>query len=106
MRAYLETLSNTGLLQRVLGDQARFYADYLAFLRGGGQIDAFAGLPANIFAGYTVQLDAYFAFLATGRRPSEFSGTVIAALICGRARTASSSGTATRMISQPAASSW
>ena len=80
LRAYLETLSNTGLLQRVLGDQARFYADYLAFLRGGGQIDAFAGLPANIFAGYTVQLDAYFAFLATGRRPSEFSGTDIAVL--------------------------
>jgi len=80
LRAYLETLSNTGLLQRVLGDQARFYADYLAFLRAGGQIDAFAGLPANIFAGYTVQLDAYFAFLATGRRPSEFSGTDLAVL--------------------------
>lgn len=80
LRAYLETLSNTGLLQRVLGDQAVFYADYLAFLRGGGQIDAFAGLPANIFAGYTVQLDAYFAFLSGGRRPSEFSGTDIALL--------------------------
>ena len=80
LRAYLETLSNTGLLQRVLGDQARFYADYLAFLRAGGQIDAFAGLPANIFAGYTVQLDAYFAFLSGGRLPSEFSGTDLAVL--------------------------
>lgn len=80
LRAYLETLANTGLLQTVLGDQARFYADYLAFLRAGGQIDAFAGLPANIFAGYAVQLDAYFAFLSTGRLPSEFSGIDIATL--------------------------
>lgn len=75
LRTYLETLSNTGLLNAVLGDQAAFYTEYLAFLRAGGQIDAFAGLPANIFAGYTVQLEAYFAFLASGRLPSEFSGT-------------------------------
>ncbi|WP_086617475.1 hypothetical protein [Erythrobacter tepidarius] len=80
LRAYLETLSNTGLLTTVLGDQAAFYADYLAFLRAGGQIDAFAGLPANIFAGYAAQLDAYFAFLATGRLPSEYSGSDIATL--------------------------
>ena len=80
LRAYLETLSNTGLLNAVLGQRAGFFAEYLAFLRAGGQIDAFAGLPANIFAGYTVQLDAYFAFLATGRLPSEFSGTDIALL--------------------------
>ena len=80
LRAYLETLSNTGLLQTVLGNQARFYADYLAFLRSGGGIDAFAGLPANIFAGYTVQLNAYFTFLSSGRRPSEFTGTNIATL--------------------------
>lgn len=80
LRAYLETLANTGLLNTVLGNQARFYADYLAFLRAGGGIDAFAGLPSNIFAGYTVQLDAYFSFLASGRRPSEFTGTNIATL--------------------------
>jgi trimeric autotransporter adhesin len=80
LRAYLETLANTGLLTSVLGDRAGFYADYLAFLRSGGSIDGFAGLPANIFAGYAVQLDAYFAFLAGGRLPSEFSGTDLATL--------------------------
>ena len=80
LRAYLETLSNTGLLNTVLGSQARFSADYLAFLRAGGGIDAFAGLPANIFAGYTVQLNAYFTFLSSGRRPSEFTATNIATL--------------------------
>jgi hypothetical protein len=80
LRAYLETLADTGLLEAVLGNRAGFYADYLAFLRAGGEIDAFAGLPANIFAGYALQLDAYFAFLATGRLPSEFDGTDIATL--------------------------
>ncbi|WP_296719610.1 hypothetical protein [Erythrobacter sp.] len=80
LRAYLETLADTGLLASVLGDRAGFYADYLAFLRGGGSIDAFAGLPANVFAGYASQLDAYFAFLSTGRRPTEFSGTDAAIL--------------------------
>ncbi|NCP15036.1 MAG: hypothetical protein GW858_12880 [Sphingomonadales bacterium] len=80
LRAYLETLANTGLLQTVLGEKAGFYADYLAFLRAGGEVDGFTGLPANVFAGYAAQLDAYFAFLSTGRRPSEFSGTDIAVL--------------------------
>ncbi|MFL0671754.1 MAG: hypothetical protein ACJLS3_10145 [Erythrobacter sp.] len=80
LRAYLETLASTGLLASVLGDRAGFYTDYLAFLRGGGAVDGFAGLPANIFAGYAVQLDAYFAFLASGRLPSEFRGTDLATL--------------------------
>jgi hypothetical protein len=80
LRAYLETLADTGLLETVLGERAGFFADYLAFLRGGGGIDGFAGLPANIFAGYAGQLDAYFDFLATGRLPSEFEGADIAVL--------------------------
>lgn len=80
LRAWLETLASTGLLATVLGERAGFYTDYLAFLRAGGTADGFARLPANIFAGYTVQLDAYFAFLATGRRPSEFTAADIATL--------------------------
>lgn len=72
LRAYLETLSNTGLLTTLLGDQAQFYADYLAFLRAGGDVDAFAGLPANIFAGYQADLAAYFAFLENGGIPSAY----------------------------------
>ncbi|MDY7097268.1 MAG: hypothetical protein SXU28_03935 [Pseudomonadota bacterium] len=72
LRAYLETLSDTGLLESVLGDQAGFYASYLAFLRAGGNVDAFAGLPANVFAGYAVELQAYFAFLEAGGIPSTY----------------------------------
>lgn len=73
LRAYLETLSDTGLLASVLGDQAQFYSDYLTFLRAGGDVDGFAGLPVNIFAGYAAQLDAYRAFLAAGNLPSDFN---------------------------------
>lgn len=73
LRAYLETLSSTGLLETVLADQAQFYADYLAFLRAGGDVDAFAGLPANIFAGYAIDLQAYFEFLSNGGVPSAYT---------------------------------
>lgn len=74
LRQFLETLSDTGLLNSVLGDQAQFYADYLAFLRGGGDVDAFAGLPVNIFTDYAAQLAAYRAFLDAGNAPSAFTG--------------------------------
>lgn len=80
LRAYLETLSDTGLLQTVLADRAGFYANDLTFLRAGGNIDAFAGLPANIFAGYATELDAYFAFLAAGNLPSQYTAGDIAIL--------------------------
>ncbi len=73
LRAYLETLATTGLLETVLGERSGFYADYLAFLRAGGDADAFAGLPVNIFAGYAAQLETYRAFLAAGNLPSAFS---------------------------------
>ncbi|MEM7689874.1 MAG: hypothetical protein AAF291_12705 [Pseudomonadota bacterium] len=75
LRQFLETLSNTGLLTTVLGDQAGFYADYLAFLRAGGDVDAFAGLPVNIFTNYATQLAAYRAFLDAGNAPSAFTAT-------------------------------
>jgi len=73
VRAYLEVLSNTGLLANLDNDQAQFFADYLAFLRAGGDIDAFAGLPANVFAGYQAELAAYFAFLENGGIPSAYT---------------------------------
>ncbi|MEM7702660.1 MAG: hypothetical protein AAF251_12035 [Pseudomonadota bacterium] len=74
LRQFLETLSDTGLLNAVLGDQAQFYADYLAFLRAGGDVDAFAGLPVNIFTDYAAQLSAYRTFLDAGNLPSAFDG--------------------------------
>lgn len=73
LQAYLETLSNTGLLTTLLGEQAQFYAEYLAFLRAGGDVDGFAGLPANIFAGYQADLAAYFEFLENGGIPSAYT---------------------------------
>ncbi|MEE4287898.1 MAG: hypothetical protein V2J14_00895, partial [Erythrobacter sp.] len=73
LRAFLETLADTGLLASVLGERAQFYADYLAFLRAGGDVDAFAGLPVNVFAGYADQLEAYRAFLDAGNLPSDFA---------------------------------
>ncbi|MBU7579206.1 MAG: hypothetical protein KAF27_01865 [Porphyrobacter sp.] len=80
LRSHLETLASTGLLTTVLGERAGFYTDYLAFLRAGGTVDGFGRLPFNIFTGYTAKLDAYFAFLSTGRRPSEFTEADIATL--------------------------
>lgn len=80
LRVWLETLASTGLFASVLGERAGFYTDYLAHLRAGGTADGFARLPANIFAGYAVELDAYFAFLAGGRLPSEFTAADIATL--------------------------
>ena len=74
LRAYLELLDNSGLFAQLLGDQAPFYAAYLAFLQTGGNADAFGQLNANIFAGYATQLNAYFAFLQGGGRPSAFTG--------------------------------
>ena len=72
LRQFLETLSETGLLASVLGNQAQFYTDYLVFLRAGGDVDAFAGLNANVFAGYASDLQAYFAFLEAGGVPSTY----------------------------------
>ena len=74
LQAYLELLEGSGLFAQLLGDQAQFYADYLAFLQGGGDADDFDQLNSNIFAGYAGDLNAYFAFLQAGGLPSAFDG--------------------------------
>ncbi|HMP55774.1 MAG TPA: hypothetical protein PKD92_04290, partial [Novosphingobium sp.] len=73
LRAYLETLQATGLLDRVLGSQAQFFAGYLAWLQGGGSLDGYPQLPANLFAGYASGLSAYYAYLAAGGVPSAYT---------------------------------
>jgi hypothetical protein len=73
LRSYLEALQSTGLFNQVLGARAEFYAAFLAHLRDGGAIDAFAGLNANIFAGYSTQLAAYYEFLLQGGQPSQYT---------------------------------
>lgn len=70
---YVQTLQSVGLLGSALGDRAQFFADYAAFVQGGGQIDAFGQLNANIFAGYAGALNAYFAFLDAGGVPSGYT---------------------------------
>ncbi|MCL6251995.1 hypothetical protein M3P36_13190 [Altererythrobacter sp. KTW20L] len=74
LEAYLDLVDRSGLFAQLLGDQAAFYAAYLAHLRQGGAADAFGQLNANVFAGYAGQLNAYFAFLQGGGLPSQFTG--------------------------------
>ena len=73
LRQYLETLQATGLFEQVLGAQATFYAQYLAYLKQGGTIDGWQGLPANVFAGYATALASYQAYLAAGGLPSAYT---------------------------------
>ncbi|RIA44682.1 hypothetical protein DFR49_2941 [Hephaestia caeni] len=73
LKTYLETLSRSGLLATVAGDRAAFFSAYLDWLRGGGAPDAFAGLPANVFAGYAQALSAYYAYLEKGGVPSAYA---------------------------------
>ncbi|MES2301831.1 MAG: hypothetical protein V4521_07130, partial [Pseudomonadota bacterium] len=73
LRQYLETLQATGLFEQALGQQAEFYAAYLAHLKAGGSIDTWEGLPANVFAGYAQALNAYYAYLADGGLPSGYT---------------------------------
>ncbi|MXO70100.1 hypothetical protein [Alteraurantiacibacter buctensis] len=78
LRSYLELLSASGQLDRLLGDQAQFYAAYLDYLRQGGAVDGFALLNANVFAGYAGQLGTFYAYLQAGGLPSAYTGDVAA----------------------------
>ncbi len=73
LRTYLESLKATGLFDVTLGTQASFFNGYLVYLQGGGTVDGYGQLPANIFASYTLQLNAYYAFLRDGGLPSAYT---------------------------------
>ncbi len=73
LRTYLESLKSTGLFDVTLGSQASFFNGYLVYLQGGGTVDGYGQLPANIFASYTLQLNAYYAFLRDGGLPSAYT---------------------------------
>lgn len=73
LRQYLEALDANGALAAFLGSRSSFYTAYLAHLRSGGTVDGFAGLNANVFAGYTVQLNAYYDYLLRGGAPSAYT---------------------------------
>lgn len=73
LQSYLEQLQGAGLLGQFLGDQAGFYTNYLTFVQGGGNADDFAELNANVFAGFTADLNAYYAYLLNGGQPSAYA---------------------------------
>ena len=73
LRAYLNALTASGKLGSLLGSDAGFLADYLAYLQKGGAPDAFSGLPINVYASYSSQLNAYLAYLNGGGLPSSYA---------------------------------
>ena len=78
IRAYLNALSASGKLTTLLGGDAAFLNSYLVYLQGGGAVDAFAGLPVNVYASYGSQLTAYFAYLNAGGLPSGYTALTAA----------------------------
>ncbi|MBU1756199.1 MAG: hypothetical protein KJ703_04295, partial [Alphaproteobacteria bacterium] len=48
-----------------------FFADYYAYISGGGDPAGFAGLPA--YVDYAAALETYYAFLAGGGNPSAYT---------------------------------
>ena len=81
---YLRALQQSGALARFLGESSGFWEGYLAHLASGGAADGWAGLNANIFAGYAGALDAYYDYLLNGGSPSAYqplSQSQIAAII-------------------------
>lgn len=80
LRQYLETLQSSGLFAQVLGDRADFFAAYLAYLKEGGTIDGWQGLPANSATAYANALSAYVVYLQAGGVPSAYTGADLALL--------------------------
>ena len=92
---YVQTLQSAGLLGSAVGDRAQFFADNAAFVQGGGQIDAFGQLNANIFGGYAEALAAYYAYLENGGIPSAYTAldqTTIRAYLAALARVGATEG--------------
>ncbi|GAA0271305.1 hypothetical protein GCM10009127_09350 [Alteraurantiacibacter aestuarii] len=77
VQAYLEALQASGLFDQLLGQQAQFYANYLAFLQGGGNPDLFAGLPNADLVPFADALNDYAAFLAGGGLPSNYDAATL-----------------------------
>ncbi len=93
LNSFLQQLAAAGALDRFLGDRSAFFADYLAFLQGGGAIDTYAALNANIFAAYAQALTDYYQFLENGGIPSGYtalSQETIAAYLAALSRVGAS----------------
>jgi hypothetical protein len=71
--AYLAALEEAGALEAFLGDSAGFYAEYLAFVQGGGDPNLFAQLPGLNLDSFAAALSAYALFIQSGGLPSGYS---------------------------------
>ncbi|NQX95440.1 MAG: hypothetical protein HRT64_11085, partial [Erythrobacter sp.] len=71
LTAYLDALTDTQGGLAGFGALNGFFQAYASFVLGGGDPTTFAGLP--VFAQYVADLNAYFAFLADGGLPSEYT---------------------------------
>jgi trimeric autotransporter adhesin len=70
LKTYLQTLSDTGLFDRLLGSQASFLRTYLTYLQGGGSVDQFSQLPINVLTGQAAAMNTYYTFIQNGGTPS------------------------------------
>lgn len=73
IQQYLDVLQGNGQIAALLGANATFYSNYLAYITGGGSPDAFTGLPIVTYQGYAAALGAYHAYLAGGGLPANYS---------------------------------
>lgn len=73
IRDYLSVLQANNQLAALLGSNATFFANYLTFVSGGGAADAFTGLPIVTYQNYASALTAYYAFLAGGGLPANYT---------------------------------
>jgi hypothetical protein len=71
--AYLAALEEAGALEAYLGDSAGFYAQYLAFVQGGGDVNLFAQLPGLNLDSFAAALNTYALFIQGGGLPSGYS---------------------------------
>ncbi|MBZ6378010.1 hypothetical protein B5C34_01995 [Pacificimonas flava] len=74
--AYLQALSQAGILDTIFGTQSAVLQAYLDFLAQGGNPGEFGGfgLDDGLVQQYVGTLNAFLAFIADGGVPSEFAG--------------------------------
>lgn len=78
IRTYLDALKASGQLTVLLGNNAAFFTNYLAYLATGGGANTYPGLPSSTYGQYASALSAYFAYLNAGGLPSGYTALTAA----------------------------
>jgi hypothetical protein len=81
LRLYLQTLSDTGLFDRLLGSQSAFLRSYLVYLQGGGTVDSFSQLPINVLTQQAGALNSYYTYIQNGGTPSLYTNLTQAQIL-------------------------